>query len=83
MICNPSQVIVSDEIPTKIPIHALCVHHREFPEVRAQGSTPEAAARRLLELLSMTLDSAPSGWRRQGLESAIEDVIAFVDGQCH
>ena len=83
MICNPRQVIVSDEMLPLIPIHALCVHHRNFPEVRAQGTTREAAALRLVELLSVTLDSAPSGWRRQNVENAIEDVRAFVEGESH
>jgi hypothetical protein len=81
MICNPSQVIVSDETLPRIPIHSPCVHHRDFPEVRAQGTTPHAAALRLVELLSVTLDSAPSGWRRESVENAIEDVLAFVERQ--
>jgi hypothetical protein len=81
MFCNPSQVIVSPEPMTKIPIHSLCVHHREFPEVRAEGKTPEAAARRLAELLETTLDNAASGWRREILRHAIDDVLAFADKQ--
>ena len=79
MICNPNQVIVSCEHETKVPMRALCAHHREFPEVRAEGRTPEAAARRLAELLATTLDNAPSDWRRQIVQRAIEDVRAFAE----
>jgi hypothetical protein len=79
MICNPDQVIVNCEQETRVPLHSLCVHHREFPEVRAEGRTPEAAARRLAELLAMTLDSAPSDWRREIVQHAIDDVLAFAE----
>jgi hypothetical protein len=62
-----------------LPVHASCVHHRDFPEVRGEGRSPEDAAVRLAELLSRTLDNAPSGWRREILERAIGDVRAFAE----
>jgi hypothetical protein len=83
MMCNPSQVIVSSGEPAKIAIHSLCAHHREFPEVRGEGHTPEAAARRLAELLCTNLDNAPSDWRRDILQHAIDDVLAFADNESH
>lgn len=83
MMCNPTQVIVSSHAVRQVPVHPLCVHHRDFPEVRAEGKTPEAAARRLAELLSVTLDSVPSGWHREILQHAIEDVLAFADKQAN
>ncbi len=74
---NPSQVIVTTVDQSFHSIHALYVHHRDFPEIQGEGGSPEDAARRLVELLSRTLDNAPSDWRREMIERAIEDVQAF------
>jgi len=78
MTSNPSQVIVTTEDYPFHSVHGLSVHHRDFPEVRGEGGSPEDAAVRLAELLSRTLDSAPSDWRKEMLERAIEDVRAFA-----
>jgi hypothetical protein len=56
----------------------LAFHHRDYPEAQGEGCSPEDAAARLIALLSRTLDSAPSDWRRECLEHAIEDVRAFI-----
>jgi hypothetical protein len=78
MMSNPNQVIVMSEDHALHSVHGLSVHHRDFPEVRGEGSSPEDAAARLAELLSRTLDSVPSDCRRETLEHAIEDVRAFA-----
>ena len=39
----------------------------------------EGALLGLAELLAQTLDSAPSDWRRQMIQRAIEDVRAFAE----
>jgi len=79
MISDPSQIIVTTEDYPFHFVHALSVHHRDFPEARGEGGSPEDAAARLAELLSRTLDSAPSDWRRVTLERANEDVRAFAN----
>jgi hypothetical protein len=79
MTSNPSQVIVMPEDHGRASVHSLSAHHRDFPEVRAEGASPTDAALRLAELLSLTLDNAPSDWRRQIVEQAIEDVRAFAE----
>ena len=58
---------------------AACVHHRDFPEIRAEGSSPEEAAAHLVNKLTSTLDSALTDWRRQSVDQAIADVRAFVE----
>jgi hypothetical protein len=78
MMSDRCQVIVTTEDYLLHSVRALCVHHRDFPEVRSDGGSPEDAAARLAELLSRTLDSVPSDWRRVVLERAIEDVRAFA-----
>jgi hypothetical protein len=78
MTSDPNQVIVTTEDYPFHSVHSLSVHHRDFPEVRGEGGSPEDAAERLTELLSRTLDSAQSDWHRVMLERAIEDVRAFA-----
>ncbi len=54
------------------------VHHRDFPEIRAEGENPAAAARNLENHLVRTLDSALTNWRRETIQQAIADVRAFA-----
>jgi hypothetical protein len=78
MTSDPTQVISTTRDHAFHSVHALSVYHRNFPEVRGEGSTPEDAAARLAALLSRTLDNVSSDWRRVILERAIEDVRAFA-----
>jgi hypothetical protein len=80
-MCNPSQVIVLPEDQTRAPTHALCAHHRDIPEVRGEGCCAKDAATRLAELLLLSLDNAPSDWRREIIRQAIDDVRAFAEGR--
>jgi hypothetical protein len=79
MTSNASQVIVVTEDHHRSLIHGLSAHHRDFPEVHAEASSRKAAATRLAELLSLTLENAPSDWRRQSIQQAIADVLAFAE----
>jgi hypothetical protein len=79
MTSNASQVIVVTEDPHLSLFHGLSAHHRDYPEVHAEASSPKAAATRLAELLSLTLENAPSDWRRQSIQQAIDDVLAFAE----
>jgi len=58
---------------------AACVHHRDFPEIRAEGSSPDEAAAHLVNKLARALDSALTDWRRETVDQAIADVRAFVE----
>lgn len=55
------------------------VHHCGFPEIRAEGSTPQEAAQRLASKLTRALDSALSAWRREEINQAIAEVNAFAN----
>jgi hypothetical protein len=55
------------------------VHHRDFPEIRAEGGSPKEAASHLVNKLACTLDSALTDWRRETLDNAVADVKAFVE----
>jgi len=54
------------------------VHHRNFPEIRAEGETPVAAATNLANTLTRALDSALTAWRRDTIGQALADIEAFV-----
>ena len=64
MISNPGQWSFQTEDYLFNSVHGLSVYHRDFPEVRGEGGSPEDAAVRLAEVLSRTLDGVPSNWRR-------------------
>jgi hypothetical protein len=53
------------------------VHHRDFPEIRAEGENPHAAAAQLVNHLTRALDSALTTWRRDQIQQAIADVQDF------
>jgi hypothetical protein len=57
------------------------VHHRDFPEIRADGGSPKEAASHLANKLALAMDTALTDWRRQTLGQAIADVEAFVKQQ--
>jgi hypothetical protein len=55
------------------------VHHRDFPEIHADGNSPKEAAALLIHQLTRALDSALIDWRRDRVNEAIADVQTFVD----
>ncbi|MFI5460649.1 MAG: hypothetical protein ACHRXM_34980 [Isosphaerales bacterium] len=55
------------------------VHHRDFPEIRAEGGSPKEAASHLVNKLARVMDSALTDWRRERLDHATADVKAFVE----
>lgn len=57
---------------------AASVHHRDFPEIRAEGRTARDAAAHLANVLGLTMDTALTDWRRQTLGQALADVRAFL-----
>jgi hypothetical protein len=57
---------------------SLRVHHRDFPEIRADGQSAKAAASHLANKLALAMDTALTDWRQQTLGQAIADVAAFV-----
>jgi hypothetical protein len=74
MESDPSPVVVT----TGVTAGTTRVHHRDFPEIRAEGSNPSEAAAHLVNQLTRALDSALTDWRRQTMQHAIDDVKAFA-----
>lgn len=74
MATEQSRVIVT----TGATAQAVQIHHRDFPEIRAEGvSAPDAAAN-LANHLTRALDSALTKWRRDAIQQAIDEVRAFA-----
>jgi hypothetical protein len=62
------------------PIDSLMVHvafHRDFPEIRALGESPKAAALHLAGQVADSLESGPDSWHRSDLEHALADLRAY------
>ena len=74
MAVDSSRVIVK----TGATASTALVHHRDFPEIRAEGESAKSAAGNLSNQLVRALDSALTNWRRETIQHAIEDVQAFV-----
>jgi len=53
-------------------------YHRDFPEIRAEGESPKAAAEQLVNHLTRALDSALIEWRRESLQNALNDVQEYI-----
>ncbi len=79
MMSNADHVVIMTQEHPCLCRQRETLHHRDFPEVQGEGDSLEDAAVQLAGLLERTLDSAPSDWRREGLERAIEDVRAFAN----
>lgn len=59
-------------------VHTIQVHHRDYPEIQAEGESPELAAAQLVNRLSRVLDTAPDRWRNESIQSAIADIQALI-----
>jgi hypothetical protein len=75
MDTDSKRVVVTKTASATITV----VHHRDFPEIRAEGSSPKEAASHLVNKLACTLDTALTEWRRDTLDGAIADVKAFIE----
>lgn len=54
-------------------------HHKDFPEIRAEGGTSKESGTQLVHHLTRALDTALTDWRRDSMQRAIADVQAFVE----
>jgi hypothetical protein len=59
-------------------IRAREAHHRDFPEIRAEGDSTEAAVGNLTLQLMRVLDTANTSLDRERLEHALADVRGSV-----
>jgi hypothetical protein len=82
MDTDRNRIIVSPDVCDDRAIHATRLHHRDFPEIHAEGESVAAAGTYLANLLVRALDNAPSDYRRTVAAQALADVRAFVSHVC-
>jgi hypothetical protein len=79
MYINRNHVIVTRKDGECLWAHTSYAHHRNYPEIRAEGESPRVAAAQLATWLARALDDTPIGWRRSDLELALADARAFIE----
>ena len=50
------------------------IYHRDFPEIRSEGSTIDEAKTNLANQLTRALDSALTDWRRDLIQKTIAEI---------
>ncbi|RUL89319.1 hypothetical protein [Tautonia sociabilis] len=78
MIHTQSRIVVSEGPCEAHGVAHTCVHHQNFPENWAQGETPAAAARYLLNMFEKELDSVGGDRHREGIIKAMADLREFL-----
>ncbi len=74
-VVDPGRVVVT---PGSTP-DACQIHHRDIPELHADGATPREAACNLAQDLNREIEGVPDHYRRGLFGRALEDVRAFVE----
>jgi hypothetical protein len=77
MTAEKSRVIVEDSTCACCAVHTKQVHHRDFPEIRAECGTVAEGAAHLAKQLTSAREGAHSTWHREVIDEAIADVAEF------
>lgn len=77
MLTNQDRIIVEDGVCTSCAFPIKRVHHRDFPEVRAECCTVAEGAVYLARKLASARESVGSERHREEVERALKDVAAF------
>ena len=83
MVTNPNQVIAQTGECACHSVHITRIHHRHFPEIRAECGTAAEGATHLSNHLARELEAAGDNWHRESIEQAVADVQAYIDASGH
>src|SRR4051812_13079849 len=75
IMADPSKVVTN----TGSVADATEAHHRDFPDIRAEGETPAQAGTNLIMRLTKALETAESDPQRGPIDRAIADVRAWTE----
>jgi hypothetical protein len=75
-VANHMVIVNESYVNAGIPMKQ--VHHRDFPELRSEGSQIGECVLRLGHLLECARDQAGSAWRRDAIEAVIRDVNSYA-----
>jgi hypothetical protein len=79
MNADKSRVVVTSGSCSCHSIALATVHHRNFPELRAEGKTAAEGAGQLANQLARERASVGGGWRRDLVDGAIADMKDFLE----
>jgi hypothetical protein len=77
MLAEQRRVIVEDGMCDCCAIPTKRVHHRDFPEIRAECRSVAEGASQLAGQLSRAREGIESVWHREAFDQATLDVAAF------
>jgi hypothetical protein len=81
MTTDPTRVLVEVGLCSRCFVPTNALHHRHFPEIRAESGSLIEGARHLANHLALYREGAQSIWHREELESALNDVAEFLKSQ--
>jgi hypothetical protein len=77
-VTDRADPIVIDSIPSDCgTMQLLRIHHRDWPEVHAEGKSVDEAARNLILQFEKNVDSSIDRWQKKRFEAAMRDVLSF------
>lgn len=79
MLTDQSHLIVEDSLCASCSVHTIRVHHREFPEIRAECGSVIEGVTYLLVQLTCSRENIQSNWRRELIDRAIADASEFLE----
>ena len=79
MLDHEGRVMMEDALCAHCGVPIKQVHHRDFPEIRAEFGSISEEATHLASQLSLYREGAQSAWHRGLIERAIADVAEFLD----
>jgi hypothetical protein len=80
MMAVPGERIVAARTRDALGMPALRVHATDYPDIEAQGGTPDEACDRLIGLLDQATDYMSEPWKCRARALALADAFAFTAG---
>ncbi|MGD0040802.1 MAG: hypothetical protein ABSE84_10385 [Isosphaeraceae bacterium] len=74
---TPEPIVISSTLAEDGAIPLVRVHHRDWPEIHAEGESVETAARNLILQFQKNADSSTDRWKCEAFETAMEEVRSF------
>jgi len=78
MLTHQNRLIVEDALCASHSVHALRVHHCEFPEIRAECSSVTEGVAHLIGQLKCARENIQSRWRCELIDRAIADATELL-----
>jgi hypothetical protein len=74
------RIVVTSGLCPCHAVHTTQVHHRDFPEIWAEGISVEEGAAQLANHLARAQEGARGAWQREEIGLAMADLASFIIG---